>query len=394
MKLTKTVVDKAFYDGVSGSRDVRWDDELPGFGVRIYPSGKKTYVLSYRIHGRKRLISIGQCNVIPIDEARRQVRMHLGDIARAIDPLESKASKLGGPTVGELCDAFIERHAKPHKRSWKEDVRKLNAYVLPVWRDRKVKSVKLNDVMMLHHKIGERSHVEANRTVTLLGTIFEKGRIWGFIESELANPARGLVKFKEHSRERWVHKEELPRLREAIDQDSNLYARAAIWLYLLVGVRKSELLKARWEHVDFDRREMKLPNTKAGNDHYVPLSNAAVSVLQSLPREEGNPFILVGKVRGKHLVNISKPWGRMRKAAGVEDVRLHDLRRTVGSWMAQEGHSLHLIGRVLNHASSETTKIYARFGQKEVRAALEIHGESILQTSLLPARAEQKEPIV
>ena len=154
--------------------------------------------------------------------------------------------------------------------------------------------------------------------------------------------------------------------------------RAALWLYLLTGVRKTELLKARWEDIDLVRCELRLPETKAGRIHYVPLSPPAVALLERMPREEGNPYLLPStKVPGHHLVNIEKPWRRVRKAAGVEDVRLHDLRRTVGSWLAQAGNSLPLIGRVLGHTNASTTQIYARLGDDPARKALEKHGQMI-----------------
>ncbi len=157
-----------------------------------------------------------------------------------------------------------------------------------------------------------------------------------------------------------------------------LTARFAMWLYLLTGARKSELLKARWEDVDNNRAELRLVDTKAGRTHYIPLSAPALALLEQIPRVDGNPYILPGKREGAALVNIAKPWSRVRKAAGVEDVRLHDLRRTVGSWLAQAGNSLHLIGRVLNHSNQSTTAVYARFGEDHVRAALEQHGARIM----------------
>ena len=229
----------------------------------------------------------------------------------------------------------------------------------------------------LHTKIGQHAPYEANRIVALLSKMFELARRWGFVPENAANPARGIDKFKEQKRDRWVTPEELPRLAAAIMQEPSLYVRAAVWLYLLTGVRKTELLKACWEDVDFARSELRLSETKAGRIHYVPLSPPAVALLRALPREEGNPYLLPGAKSGHHLVNIEKPWRRVRKIAAVEDVRLHDLRRTVGSWLAQAGSSLPLIGRVLNHTDPKTTAIYARLGDDPARQALTEHGQRI-----------------
>jgi len=153
-------------------------------------------------------------------------------------------------------------------------------------------------------------------------------------------------------------------------------------------LRKEELLTAKWGDVDLNRKELRLTDTKNGKTHYLPLSDAAMELLNQIPRIDGNPYIIVGKNPGCHLVNIDKPWQRVRKAAGVEDVHIHDLRRTVGSWLAQAGNSLHLIGRVLNHSNSSTTAIYARFAQDHIRSALDRHGEQILAASGMKPTAE------
>jgi len=142
---------------------------------------------------------------------------------------------------------------------------------------------------------------------------------------------KGVKQFKEKKRDRWVKPDELPRLAQAINEEGNFYGSKALWLYLLLGVRRDELLKAKWEDIDWDRNELKLPETKAGQVHYVPLSAAALAIIQELPKQEGNPYILPGEKPGHHLVNIEKIWQRVRKKANVEDVRIHDLRRTLGS---------------------------------------------------------------
>jgi integrase len=379
MRITKTYVDRAKYEGINGSRDVRWDSELPGFGVRIYPSGRKSFVFSYRAAGRKRLITVGGVGSLTVQQAKLKAKQSSVQVIEGKDPLELRSAASAGQTMGDLAKMFIQRHAIPHKKSWDEDDRRLNKYVLPHWKSRKAKSISTADVAWLHSRIGEHSHYEANRTIALLSKMFELARKWYMVDATAANPARGIDKFKEKKRDRWVTPEELPALAKAIDEEHNLYAKAAIWLYLFTGLRKSEVLTLEWTFVDFERRELCLPDTKAGRPHYLPLSVPALQLLERLPRQTGNKYVLPGNIPGKNLVNISKPWLRIRKRAKVEDVRLHDLRRTVGSWLAQQGHSLHLIGRVLNHSNSATTEIYARFGQNQLREALDSHGAAILK---------------
>jgi integrase len=344
MTLTKRAIDGMTYQGRNGQRQVTWDDELSGFGVRVYPNGKKAFVLSYRIAGRKRLMTLGTYGQYSVDEARKLARKHLVAIDGGLDPLEARQNDAQGETLRDLCAAYIERYAKPHKRSWGEDQRRIDRHLLPAWGNRKARAISSTDAATLHSKIGKTAPYEANRTLALISKMFELARRWGFVPKDQGNPARDIDRFKEHKRDRWVNPEELPRLAQAIDAEPNVYVRMALWLYLLTGVRKSELLVAQWDDIDWERQELRLSETKAGRVHYVPLSAPALAILRELPRLEGNPYILPGHIHGRPIVNISRPWRRIRKAAGVEDVRLHDLRRTVGSWLAQSGNSLHLIG--------------------------------------------------
>jgi integrase len=390
-KLTKTVIDKATYQGDEHGNewDVRWDSLLPGFGVRIYPSRRKAFILRYRAKGRKRLLTLGMYGPMTLDQARDLARQCLGEVIGGEDPVEERRKARQGETIRDLCTAYLERHAA-RKRSARDDRRRIAQYLLPAWGHRKVESITRADVAALHTRIGQHAPYDANRTLALCSKMFELARRWGFLLENAANPARGIDKFKEQKRDRWVTPEELPKLAAAVAQEPNLYVRAALWLYLLTGVRKTELLRARWADVDFVRGQLRLPETKAGRIHYVPLSTQALTILEILPREMGNPYVLPStKVPGHHLVNIEKPWRRVRKVAGVEDVRLHDLRRTVGSWLATAGNSLPLIGRVLNHSNVSTTAIYARLADDPARRALEDHAQRIatIAGGLLPVAA-------
>ena len=401
MKLTKREIDAATYTGENNARHVLWDDEVPGFGVRLFPSGKKSFVLSYRTAGRKRMMTIGTYGALTLDQARKAARGELAKVeTQGADPLADREKERRGETLADLCAAYMERHGNA-KKSAAEDQRRIDRHILPKWRTLKAAAIIRADVAALHAKIGKAHPYEANRTLALLSKMFELARRWGFVPDGHPNPARDIDRFKEHKRDRWVTPAELPALAQAINEEPNQSARFALWLYLLTGARKSELLQAQWSHVDWDRSEIKIPDTKAGHAHFIPLSGPALALLREIPRADGNPFIIVGRgprkapADGKappaHLVNISKPWNRVRKAAGVEDVRLHDLRRTVGSWLAQSGNSLHLIGRVLNHSNTSTTAVYARFGEDTVRAALEQHGARIMGAAGLVPSADVTE---
>jgi integrase len=169
----------------------------------------------------------------------------------------------------------------------------------------------------------------------------------------------------------------MPRLATAIDEDPSPHLRAAFWLYLLTGVRKRELLRARWEDLDFHTNLWRLPDTKSGRVHHVPLSTRAVAILNALPRELGNPYVIPGARKGQPLNNLDKAWRRIRQRAGLDDVRIHDLRRTFGSHLAQDGASLHLIGTILNHRDPSTTQVYAHFQRDHERQALDRHADRL-----------------
>ncbi|MGJ0485134.1 MAG: tyrosine-type recombinase/integrase [Methylomicrobium sp.] len=389
-KLTKKIVDEATYvgDAHRGERHVIWDTELSGFGLRVYPTGKKAFILSYRHNGRKRLITLGQYGSITPDQARIEAKKHHVEIIQGRDPLEERQKARSGDTIKDLCVAYIERHASK-KKSAKDDIRRIERHIVPAWGSLKANAIKRADVAALHSKIGKNNgQYEANRVLALISKMFSLAELWGIVDEGHSNPARGVEKFKEEKRDRYVTPEEMPKLIKAIQNERNEFARYGIWLYLLTGLRKEELLQAQWDDIDYGRNEIKIKETKKGNKHYVPLSAFARELLDNITRIEGNPFIIVGKNPGAHLVNIDKPWQRVRKAAGIEDVRIHDLRRTVGSWLAQAGNSLHLIGRVLNHSNTSTTAIYARFGQDSVREALDRHGEQILATAGVTQNSE------
>ena len=169
MKLTKKAIDGFQYAGDGKSRDVRWDDALPGFGVRIYPSEQKSFVLSYRFQGRKRLLTLGRYGPLTLDQARRLARRHLAKIIDGVDPLTERKTEARGTTMAELSKAYLERHAS-RKRSGHDDQRRIERYVLPRWNKAKVESIARTEIADLHHKIGLRAPYEANRVLALIRT--------------------------------------------------------------------------------------------------------------------------------------------------------------------------------------------------------------------------------
>ena len=382
IKLTNPQIKGFAYEGDGKSRDVRWDTEVPGLGVRVYPSGKKSFVLSYRVRGRKRLLVLAAYGKMTLAEARTRARKRLVDVADGVDPLEEKRKAAQGRTVRHLVTKYIEDHAKKRKKSWRLDERWLNLYIPANWYGRKVDSITVDEVAALHARIGEVKPYAANRFLEIVRRMFNLAkRPWRMLDETASNPAVGIDRFPETKRKRWLTPHELPKLIEAIDQEPNIYIRAVVWLLLLTGLRKMELMSAKWDDVQWEQGQLRLPRTKSGEEQLATLSAPAMAILQSIPRLEDNPYIIPGMKAGQHLKRINPAWSRITKTAGVQDLQIHDLRRTTGSWMTQAGVDLNTIREALRHSSLSTTLVYARLGQDAAREAMEAHGKRILEAA-------------
>ncbi len=360
-------------------RDFRWDTEVPGFGVRIYPSGEKAFVFSYRINGRKRLMRIGRCNTMTLTQARDRAKKHDVAVSDGNDPLEDRQRKRTAGTFRELASKYIEDQEAHKRKTWAKTKKQLDQHIPSGWWGRTAGSISASEITTLHSRIGKTTPYMANRVLQTLSAMFRRARRWGFDVSE--NPAKGIERFREVKRKRFVTEQEFPALAQAIDAEPNVYIRAALWLYLLSGARKNELLGARWSQVDWEQRILNLPETKSGEAQTISLNKPAIAILQAIPETEGNPHIFPGRKEGHPLSNISKAWHKIRKAAKIEDVRIHDLRRTVGSWLSRDSVDLNQIKEALRHTSISTTLTYARLGADPARNAMERHGERIMKVA-------------
>jgi integrase len=385
--LTKRTADAARYQGNGRSHCIVWCGELRGFGLRVMPTGRKSWVLAYRTQaGTKRLVTLGPYPGLTPDEARRDARALIVAVARGADPAATRRRAREAASFRELAQAYLDEYARGMGKNTRDAEHYVNKVLVPAFGTKKAEAVARADVATLHRRIGRSAPYAANRCIAVLSRIYTWAESAGRLPAGHPSPTRGVARFPEEKRARFVSHDEMPRLAAAIRAEPNVYIRAAMLLYLLTGFRKSELLRARWEDVDLERGVWTLPTTKAGREHRLPLAPPAVRILRELPREAGNPFVFCGSRAGSHIMKIDGAWNRIRTAAQVEDVRLHDLRRTVGSWLAQGGASLPLIGNVLNHTTPSATAIYARFSDQSARRALEDHAEAVLAASARPVQ--------
>ncbi len=373
-KLTKSVVDRSTYAGQNGAFFAIWDTEVMGFGLRVYPGGSKTYIIKYRAQGRQRIFKVGHSDKYTVDEARARARKKLVEVDDGIDPMEEKLKQKNKPTIEELTETYMNLHASK-KKSGHEDKRRIERYILPAFGKRLVENITPIDIETEFNRIGTKSIYEANKFLRLTKAMFNLAPRWGFPTGP--NPCNGIKQFKEAENERTVAKEDMPALLDAVDDCPNAYVKAAIWVYLYTGLRKEELLKLKWEDVDLSRLKLTLLDTKTEKKQTQDIPPGCADILKELSREEGNPYIFVGRKQGHHLVNISKPWYKIRDAAGQQGLKLHDLRRTLGSWMVDNGESLVTVMKTLRHKSLRPTLVYARVSDSTVAEAVEANAERL-----------------
>jgi integrase len=375
--LTKRRIDQTSHTGAPGASCFLWDDDPTGLGLRIYPSGRKAFVISYRHRSRKRQMTLGNFGVLTLDQARRMARERLAEVAKGEDPLRTRQEARQAATFGDLATMYAERHA-PKKRSGKDDLRRLDRQLLPRWGKRPLDEIDTPEVARMHQRIGRKHPTDANRMLSLVSKMFNLAVRWGLLPAGHPNPASGIDRYRETSRERFIRKSELPALKAAIADEPDLYVKAAIWLCLLTGLRKGELLRTQWRDIDWDEGLLTIPKTKSGRVHRVPLSPQARAILEALPRQAGNPYLFPGRIDGEPLKDLKRPWARIRERAGLDDIWFHDIRRSVGSWLVASGHSLPMVGQVLNHSSPSVTAVYARLTMDEVRGPLDLLGQELL----------------
>ena len=371
---------------------VRWDSCCAGLGLRKNKKGPGSFLCKLQYRGRQLMFTLGRTDELTVSEARALTKRAKALARKGIDPRPVKVEKdMDGTgkkpvmiSFGDFCDRYIEEYARRSKRTWQEDQKRINGY-LRDWFERPLHLISQDDVRKLHRTIGERAPYQANRIIEQLGKMFRLAIEWELVPNGWKLPIKGIVPFKEISRDRFLDESEMGRLLEAIRKCRHEGTRAALLLYILTGLRRQELGGLKWSEVDLDKGFLHLPGrkTKNGRAHTLPLSEPAIAILKALPRS--GELVLADGGRGASVRSIKKAWEIVKVRSQLENVRLHDLRRTLGSWLAQAGFSPFLIGEILNHSSVYATSIYARFGTGHAKAALESHGAKLEQVCGLSA---------
>ena len=355
-----------------------WDSELKGFGVRVFPTGRRTYFIQYRNQsGNTRRKKIGVHGIITADLARDEAKKLLGDVAKGEDPSEKFQKEKRNPTMAELAAEYLKVYAKTKKKplSYEGDERMVRNIVLRRFGTKKIEEVKPHDIQYLHHDLHKTPYA-ANRVCALLSKMFNLAIQWEWCSD---NPVKGIHKYQEQKRNRWLDDQELQKLYDVLDSYHNQSVANAIRLLILTGSRRNEVLGAKWEQFDLEKGVWTKPShtTKQNKMEHLPLSSQVISLLKKIKQKATAAYLFPGKIDGKPLQSIKKAWKTIRNRAALSDVRLHDLRHTHASHLVSSGLSLSIVGKLLGHTQASTTQRYAHLADEPLRQAAEFFGSKV-----------------
>lgn len=367
----------------TGNR-IAYDSETKGFGIRVTAAGAKAFILNYRSAGRERRYTIGSFPDWGVSAARDKAKELKRRVDNGEDPMGERHAERAAPTIADLAERFEAEHLTKRRATTAKDYASiLRGHILPALGTVKVADLRHADVEKLHRRIAVTAPYRANRAVSVLSKMFALAVKW---ELRTDNPVKGIERAPEEKRERFLTPAEIARLGEVLATHPEKASCRAIRLLLLTGARRGEMLSATWTQFDLEKGAWVKPSsaTKQKKEHRVPLSAPALSVLAELraDAEAGCPYLFPGKrtvdAKGKltwaPLTEIKRAWASVSKSAGIEGVRVHDLRHSFASILASSGLSLPIIGALLGHTQAATTHRYAHLLDDPLRAATEAAG--------------------
>lgn len=354
----------------NGKRVTYHDKRTQGLSLRVSSNGTKSFNVRRKIKGRAERVTLGKYPTMSIEQARKNAAETNAVIAQGESVNSKKRAIREEMTFGELFDIYLDRYAKVHKKSWKSDVSQYEKH-LKIWVNKKLSEFKKQNIQKIHADIGSNSGIyAANRVLALIHVVFVRAIEWGW---EGSNPASGVKKFKEQSRERFLHADELPKFFESLALEPNKIYRDYFLLAILTGARRANLLAMRWDQINFDRAIWTIPydETKTKENYHIPLVSEVLLILTQRKRNRVSEWVFPSTGKTGHLVEPKKAWKRILERAELTDLRIHDLRRSLGSWQAATGASLSIIGKSLGHKNINSTAIYARLNIDPVRESME-----------------------
>jgi len=350
-----------------------YDLKVQGLGIGIGSTGKRSFILYRKISGIPERITLGRYPDLTIEQARGKAAEINSAIAKGSNPARIKRGEKAELTFNDLFAEYLERHSKPNKRTWGEDISKFDTYLAKPLGKKRLSTIDRASIAAIHSAITKEGYAPtANRVKALISSIFGWGISAGLCQT---NPALGIRLNREYSRDRFIQRDEFPKFFQALANEPNDTIRDYIVISLLTGARKANVLSMQWSDVSLKRGEWRIKKTKNGTPQTVTLSPEVLALLRNRirNRKPSEPTTFVFPSNGSssgHLIEPKKGWNRILERAGINDLRIHDLRRTLGSWQAKTGASLVTIGRSLNHKDPSTTAIYARLDLDPVRESV------------------------
>jgi integrase len=394
LKLTKRSIDDL---AAAAKRFTAWDSDVTGFGVRVTPKGERIYILKYRLARQQRWFTIGRHGSPWTPEsARKEAVRLLGEVAQGMDPADKRRADRQAISFAELCDLYLAEGVAHKKASTiRSDRGRIELHLKALLGKKRADAISRADIERLLNDVknGRTSATApekrrpgsiatggagvAAQCVALASTVLQFAVDRGVRPD---NPARGVKKPPVRKMQRFLSEGELRKLAESLDQEAessgNAHAIAAIRLLALTGCRRGEIVNLRWRSVDLERRLLVLDDSKT-REKVVYLSPPAAEILQTIPRVAGTEFVIAGAKAGKPSAAIDKTWDRVRRRAGLEDVRVHDLRHTFASVGASASFGLPIIGKLLGHTQAATTQRYAHLAEDPLRRAANAIGAAI-----------------
>lgn len=439
IRFTKQTID-ALPLPAAGKRDTYREGKTTGLQLRVTSNGAKSWSVFRRTKaGPPQRVTLGKYPEMTIEQARRQAAIIVQAIQAGGDPAAIRRAHREEITFHDLFEQYIERHAKPRKRTWKEDETKYKQYLARPLGSKKLSMIGRREIAQVHSLVSASGHpTTANRVLALVSSVFG----WAISAGtwDKLNPAKGIKRNREKSRDRFLQADELPHFFAALITEPLDTVRDYIWISLLTGARRANVLAMRWRDISFERAEWRIERTKNGEPQTVTLTPEAVEILRRRKPAEVAEYVFPGPGKAGHLTEPRKTWRRilarahalgfvqaLAKAAGwdsdaieqarsdaiadprgtlaryaaqasalgvdaaafeLRDLRIHDLRRTLGSWQNKTGATAQIIGKSLNHKSILTTMIYARLDQDPVRQSVERATSKMFETAGLAPSAE------